>query len=239
MKLLKSLQSLIGGKKTQRAHPAVSSSRWHRLYIEELESRDLPSSLTVFPAALAIATANSPYSATITATGGSGTYDFAVSYGSIPSWLTLNRNTGALSGTPTTTGTYSFNISAVDSSNSGLHGYKSYTLSVNAASSLTVSPPALASATANSAYTADLIATGGSGSYTFAVSAGTLPSWLKLNTSTGVLSGTPTTTGTSTFTITATDRHNTAPPRQHGLHADRERRQQFEVESGDAADCHR
>jgi YVTN family beta-propeller protein len=40
---------------------------------------------------------------------------------------------------------------------------------------------------------------------TFAVTGGTLPAGLSLNSATGVLSGTPTTPGTSTFTITATN----------------------------------
>jgi large repetitive protein len=53
-------------------------------------------------------------------------------------------------------------------------------------------------------------ASGGSGTYTFAVTAGTLPAGLCLNATTGVLSGTPTATGSSTFTITATDSNNAA-----------------------------
>jgi hypothetical protein len=163
------------------------------------------SSLTVSPATLSSATANSAYSATVSATGGSGTYTFSVTSGSLPSWLTLNASSGVLKGTPTTTGTYSFTITATDSNISSLTGSQAYTLTVNAASSLTVSPATLSNATANSAYSATVSATGGSGSYTFAVTSGSLPSWLSLNTSSGVLSGTPTTTGTSSFTITATD----------------------------------
>src|SRR5207249_2441184 len=116
-----------------------------------------------------------------------------------------------LSGTPTTTGTFSFTITAADSSNTTLIGSKVYTLNVNAASSLTVSPTTLANAIANSAYSATLSATGGSGAYTFAVSAGSLPSWLALNAGTGILSGTPTTTGIFSFTITAADSSNTTP----------------------------
>jgi hypothetical protein len=166
------------------------------------------SGLTVTPATLPAATADSAYSVTLSASGGSGSYTFAVTAGSLPSWLTLNGNTGVLSGTPTSTGSYSFTITATDAKN--VTGSKAYTLTVNAASSLAVTPATLPSATANSAYSATLSATGGSGSYTFAVTAGSLPSWLTLNGSTGVLSGTPTSTGSYSFTITATDAYNSS-----------------------------
>lgn len=53
-------------------------------------------------------------------------------------------------------------------------------------------------------YSVDLNATGGIGTVTFAVSAGTLPAGLTLNASTGVISGTPSAAGTSNFTVTAT-----------------------------------
>jgi hypothetical protein len=165
------------------------------------------SSLTVSPASLSSATANGAYSATVSASGGSGTYSFAVTSGSLPSWLTLNGSTGVLSGTPSFTGTATFTITATDSGISGLTGSQAYTLKVNPASSLTVTPPTLANATANTAYTVTLGATGGSGAATFAVTSGSLPAWLSLNSSTGVLSGTPTTTGKATFTITATDKN--------------------------------
>jgi len=165
--------------------------------------------LTVSPATLASATVNSAYSATVSATGGSGTYTFAVTTGSLPSWLTLSSSTGALNGTPTTTGSSSFTITATDSANSAFKGSKAYGLTVNAASSLTVNPTTLTSATANSAYSSTLSATGGSATYTFAVTTGSLPSWLTLNANTGVLSGTPTKTGLSSFTITATDANST------------------------------
>jgi hypothetical protein len=161
--------------------------------------------LTVGPTTLATATANSAYSATFSASGGSGSYSFVVSAGLLPFGLSLNGTTGVLSGMPTTTCTSSFTITATDTGNSNLTGLRAYTLTVNAAGSLMVNPTTLANATALSAYCATLVATGGSGRYNFAVSAGALPSWLSLNGSTGVLSGTPTATGTSSFTIMATD----------------------------------
>ncbi len=58
----------------------------------------------------------------------------------------------------------------------------------------------------NTPYSTTLAATGGTGSYTWSVASGsTLPSWLSLNSSTGVLSGTPTTNATATFAVTVTD----------------------------------
>src|SRR5207245_9511594 len=130
------------------------------------------------PTSLPSATVNSAYSATLSATGGSGTYTFAVTSGSLPAWLTLNASTGVLSGTPSTSGSSSFTITASDGKTAGLTGSQAYTLTVNPASSLTVSPATLASATVNSAYSATLSATGGSGTYSFAVTAGRLPAWL-------------------------------------------------------------
>lgn len=53
-------------------------------------------------------------SATFTASGGEGPYNYAVSAGSLPAGLSLNSSTGALTGTPTTDGAYSFEITATD-----------------------------------------------------------------------------------------------------------------------------
>ncbi len=58
----------------------------------------------------------------------------------------------------------------------------------------------------NTPYSVTLAATGGTGSDTWSVATGsTLPSWLSLDTTTGVLSGTPTTDATATFAVTVTD----------------------------------
>lgn len=57
-----------------------------------------------------------------------------------------------------------------------------------------------------SVYSETISASGGTSPYTFAVTSGSLPTGLSLNTSSGVISGTPTVSAvTSTFTITATD----------------------------------
>lgn len=164
-------------------------------------------SLTVSAGPLPSATANSFYSATVSAAGGSGSYTYAVTSGSLPAGLSLNAVTGELSGTPTLSATSTFTITASDQETAGLTGSQTYTLAVNLLGSLTLNQSTLPSAIVNSGYNAQLGATGGSGTYTFAVTSGSLPSGVSLDAGTGLLSGTPTTSGTSTFTITATDSH--------------------------------
>ena len=78
------------------------------------------------------------------------------------------------------------------------------TLTVNTAA-LTITTASLPGGTVNTPYSASLAAIGGKPPYTWSISAGTLPSGLSLSSSSGVISGTPTTAGTFTFTGTVTD----------------------------------
>src|ERR1700723_4650060 len=55
------------------------------------------------------------------------------------------------------------------------------------------------------AYSETITAQGGTSPFTFAVTSGALPTSTTLNSSSGVISGTPSVTGTYTFTITVTD----------------------------------
>ncbi|PSH04763.1 MAG: hypothetical protein CXZ00_05165 [Acidobacteria bacterium] len=57
----------------------------------------------------------------------------------------------------------------------------------------------------NWSYTATLQITGGTAPYSWSVSSGSLPAGLTLTGATGTISGTPTTSGTSAFTVVATD----------------------------------
>jgi len=70
---------------------------------------------------------------------------------------------------------------------------------------ITVNPAALPNGTVGTPYSQTVSGAGGTGPYTFTVSSGALPTGLTLNTTTGVISGTPTGGGTFPFTITATD----------------------------------
>jgi sugar lactone lactonase YvrE len=158
-------------------------------------------SIVLSPSSLPAPVIGTAYSQAITASGGTAPYTFAVSSGALPSGLTLSAS-GILSGTPTAVGSFVFTIQATDSAS--LTGSQSYTVNI-AAPTITVTPSSLPNGTVASSYSQTISATGGSGSYTYAVTAGSLPAGLSLNSSTGALTGTPTAAATSTFTITATD----------------------------------
>jgi len=73
--------------------------------------------ITVNPATLPNGTVGTPYSQTVTQTGGIGTIGWSVSAGALPPGLTLNGTSGLLSGTPTLMGTFNFTITATDGNN--------------------------------------------------------------------------------------------------------------------------
>lgn len=82
---------------------------------------------------------------------------------------------------------------------------------------ITVNPPTLPSGEDGVPYSETISATGGAPPYTFSVTAGALPPGLSLDSATGELSGTPTSPGTFTFTVTATDQNGCTGSRQYTL----------------------
>jgi uncharacterized repeat protein (TIGR01451 family) len=141
------------------------------------------------------------YSDTLTATGGTGPNTWSVSAGSLPAGITLNASTGALAGTATTAGTYSFTIKVTDAVSQS--ATKAATIVVAARPSLAF--PAPPAGQASVAYSDTLTVTGGTGPFAWSVPGGSLPSGLTLNASTGVLSGTPAAAGSFAFTVQVSD----------------------------------
>ena len=92
---------------------------------------------------------------TIRATDGSGSYTFGISAGSLPTGLSLNASTGAITGTPGTAASNSFTISATDGN--GATGSRPYSVTINAA--VTVNPASLPGGTVGAAYNQTIGAT--------------------------------------------------------------------------------
>jgi hypothetical protein len=143
------------------------------------------------------------YSSTVGATGGTAPYTFSVASGSLPQGLTLNPSTGAITGTPTTAGTYSYTVKVTDSKGNTAAS-ASCGITVTAPPTLTIACPT-GSGIAGTAYASGAVAAGGVPPYTFSIAAGSLPPGLALNATTGAITGTPTTAGTYNFTIKVTD----------------------------------
>jgi hypothetical protein len=156
--------------------------------------------ITITTASLPDGVVNTPYGQQINATGGTGGLTYTLSSGTLPAGLTLSA-TGAITGTPTAAGSSTFTVKATDTLNASTT--KQFTLNIE--QTVAVTPATLPNDTVNNPYNQTVVATGGTGGYTYAVSSGTLPDGLSLNTTSGAITGTPTTTGASTFTITATD----------------------------------
>ncbi|BAQ81547.1 putative Ig domain-containing protein [Pseudomonas sp. St29] len=246
-------------------------------------------SITLSPGSLSNGSVGTAYSQTVTATGGTAPYTYAITSGSLPAGLILNTATGAISGTPMASGTLNLTITATDANSAtgsqafsitigvqapvanavsatvaanssanpitlnitggaassvaiataashgtatasgtsitytptaGYSGSDSFTYTATnaggtsspatvtltvSAPSLVLTPASLGAGTAGSAYSATLSATGGTAPYTYAITSGSLPAGLSLNTASGLISGTPTTSGSSNLSITVTD----------------------------------
>ncbi len=156
--------------------------------------------ITISPTSLPPGTQFSAYSAqTLAFSPANGSVTWSVLSGSLPSGLTLNSSAGVISGSPTVNGTFNFTVKGVDAS--GCAGTRAYSLTVNCP---IITLGSIPDGTAGVSYNGSAAVTSPSGSFTYAVTSGSLPSGLSINSASGIISGIPTSAGTSTFTVTAT-----------------------------------
>jgi hypothetical protein len=154
------------------------------------------------------------YSASVQASGGVGTITLSVTNGSLPAGLTMS-GAGLIAGTPTTAGASSFTVTAKDSGTP--QQSVNQPLSITVYTGLTITTSSLPNGTVNSAYSATLQSAGGTGTVTWSLTQGSsLPVGLGLSSS-GQISGLPTTAGTSSFTVAATDSSTPPQTKTQGL----------------------
>lgn len=173
-----------------------------------------PGPLTITTTALPGGTVGIAYNQTLAASSGVPGYVWSLNAGSnpLPAGLTLNP-AGVISGTPTAAGTTTVTTKVTDST--GATKTKVFALDISGVSpplhpppppqSLTITTTGLPSGIVGTAYTATGAATGGTGNKIWSVSSGALPAGLTLDPGTGVISGTPTTPGTSPVTLRVED----------------------------------
>lgn len=170
--------------------------------------------LTLTPGSLPTVMVGTAYSQTLTATGGTGPYNWAVSSGTLPTGLTLNATTGVISGTATTANGSGTAITVRATDSVGCQGSLSLTVKVCAV--LTFAPTAMPDAVAGSFYSQAVNVSGGTGPYTYTVSAGSLPAGMSLNSG-GTVSGTAMAGASSSFILRATDANGCTGTRAYTL----------------------
>jgi Putative Ig domain len=155
--------------------------------------------LTILPPPPAISTGSLPggqvgvaYSTTLTATGGTSPYTWAIISGTLPAGLTLNASTGAISGKPSAPiNSDSLTFKVTDSGTPPQSTAKALTLTI-APATLAITTASLPNGQVGATYSTSLAATGGTTPYTWSITSGALPAGLSLNASTGAITGTPT-----------------------------------------------
>jgi hypothetical protein len=161
--------------------------------------------LTLAAVTLPGGTEGSAYFQTLTATGGTQPYTWSVTAGSPPAGMMLSSTSGAVTGSPTATGTFKFTVQVTDASKPAQTQTESLTLTI--VNQLAVNTSSLPGVTVGAPYSQSLAAVGGTAPYTWSLvpGSGSLPAGLSLNPSTGAITGTPTSAGSSTFSIQVTD----------------------------------
>ena len=156
------------------------------------------------------------YSATLTASNGVEPYTWSVRRGRLGPGLTFQTN-GQISGIPTTTGTFPFEAEVKDSKGHMATANLSLTVGATTGNQTTgnqahvqiqITTTTLPNGAVSVAYGSTLAATSGVAPYTWSLAGGQLPPGLSIQPG-GSISGTPSQSGTFSFTVEATDSSNT------------------------------
>jgi DNA/RNA endonuclease G (NUC1) len=176
----------------------VTASGTSRIDNVIVEATTIGSSVSPKPVitsgATATGTAHSPFSFHITANN--APTDFSAS--GLPAGLSVNSATGLISGTPTVPGTYTVNLTA---SNANGDGTATLTLTIDPQPVPSITSSLIASAAVNAPFQYQITASNSPNGF----GATDLPPGLSLDSATGLISGTPTTTGQYNISLSASN----------------------------------
>jgi hypothetical protein len=179
-----------------------SSTAQKELYVEVIDT-EAPLPLQIITTYLPNGVSGEAYNISLAALGGTPPYTWSLSGGSLPSGLDLSM-AGEISGTPTEAGIFDFSVQVTDFASSTVSKDMSITVTDGGATPLAITTASLPDGVAGSMYSATLTATGGMLPYNWTVSSGSLPPGLNLSSS-GSITGTPSSSGTYSFRIRVTD----------------------------------
>jgi Putative Ig domain len=170
-----------------------------------------PPPLSITSTAMANGFTGTAYGSSIASSGGVPPLTWFVPPGTLPPGLELNTSSGLISGTPTTAGVFTFFPTVSDSALPPQHAASTagVTISILAVAPLQAVTPPLPAGAVATGYTANLVAKGGVTPYTWSITGGQLPSGLKLNPTTGIISGIPILATTSNFSVQVEDANST------------------------------
>lgn len=141
-----------------------------------------------------------PFEATLTATGGDGTFTWALASGALPTGIVMNPD-GTLVGTPETAGRFPITFSVTD----GEARTATVNLTLVIAAKLGVKTLRLREARIGRLYRAKLATLGGVAPTRWKLLRGTLPRGVRLDKKLGLLQGTPRTAGTYRLRLEVVD----------------------------------
>jgi uncharacterized protein (TIGR03437 family) len=198
------------GQNTGAARTALLVIAGKTFLVNQAAGSTGPAPLSIATTSLPVGTVGSSYSGTVSASGGTPPYTFAVS-GTLPGGLSLNSSTGVISGTPTAEGVYGFNVSVTDIARASQSQNFSISVSSKGSTSFRIANVSLPNAVIGQPYSQLLQTSGGcitpfSQISRITIASGTLPAGLTLSQasdSSYSIAGTATSAGASTFTLNA------------------------------------
>ena len=135
-------------------------------------------------------------------TGGTAPFSWAVDSGALPAGISLDTITGLLTGIPTAQGVSNFTLKITDAAGQVVR--QPFSIAITALLTITTDP-SLPVAQLNAGYSTTLAASGGRVPYLWSITQGALPTGLKLDPNTGIISGSVTSPGVFNFTVLVTD----------------------------------